>query len=253
MNSCGFVPVTFRHRLASIEKDIQKQTEERHERQKEFTKHLHELAARYNAVVASRIRRLSDEGIYINMDKIREQINRERMSSDKRRLPQTVLRKNVVNYAGQKLPRLKLELSFCSQDAQKVSRVDESTMKERQTRRQNKTSPVSKKTFRSVTSTVINIQRLTSRRHTVLSVVPIDLCRETNVPKVLSTEQTEKWTLERKHGNRTTGRQKSAYASLAGRNDAVKDAGSLDKVDGKVKLKRAVRKLGTMRHFQNIF
>lgn len=259
MNPLNSVVVAFRHQLASIQKDVQNQTEERLQRKEYFTRRLNDFATRYQAMVTSRIRRLSEEGICIDMDEIRDQIRREKAFSVKRDQQQTtgVTSKSVVYPTRRDAPQLTLELSFCSQNAKRAAALsvssDDVPKEDKRKRKSSKRSLTSRRTFRDVSSTVINIQRLSHRRHTVLSVVPINLSRETEVPSALNAEHPDKCTKDHKFAHTTTGRHKSAHASLARGHDSARDADSGTAVNGKAKLKRAVRKLGTMRHFQNAF
>ena len=258
MDYCGQTPVTFRHKLESITKDVQTRKEIRKQHSEEFNNRLNYLVSRYEAMLSARLRRLSDEGIYLDFEEIRSRAKRVKAEREKelyRVSDSNASERHYLMPKREPVPELKLELSFHSQSSKKATRFsissDDPPKDEPRRRKRSKGSPISKQKFRNFSSKVINIQRLTTRRHT-LSVVPINLSRDPLLPRILTTESIDN--LDKNNDSQLAkGRHKSANPRIP----PVRDNANLEdilqgSVDGKLKLKRAVRKLGTLRHFQKI-
>lgn len=255
----GFTPVTFRHKLASITQDVKEHSEKRQKRHEEFTKRLDELTARYQTVISSRIRRLSEDGVIVDIDDIRRRIRAEKTQCNNTGTSENCNNEQTrTNGPEQPAPRLQFELSFHAQvpksatETQQKCKPGVSSTKHQSKRRKRKASQPGNPNFQRLTTNVINIQRFTRQR-----MPSIEIHRQRSVSFTTDSEELNTGYNEQllKHSASSMlyrERGMSPYPpsvreqSLGGRSVWRNRSAS----DGTVKLRKAVRKLGTMRQFQ---
>lgn len=250
--------VTARQRIESISKELQTDMEDRQRRHEVFTKRLIHLAERHETLIASRIRRLSREGVILDIKDIREKIKtdkKERRDFGHERKSSVANNKNP----NESIPTLRLELSFHSQKTNEDIKVErEKTEKQLESpkprNRGDSSNPsrIAGKTcnFRRLSNKVINAQRFTSRRHTVLSVVPIDLAREATLHFDHNTDKAGKCFIHPACPFSCKDRQRSSDGIKLQEKTLVIDERTKSADYRNSRFRKAVRTLGVIRHIQ---
>lgn len=280
---------TFRSKLEEISLNLEKCKKERQRRHSEFTKRIDDAVERYDKLISGRLRRLSMEGITVNIDAVRshrreatfvattETNFNDSLDSNRRSLVQEVChdssktkvpaiqsdhnstcdQRNSHEAREQSVKfQLRLELSFDSKKQNSKIRSNEKGVHRNRSETSYSLLTADKKSSRQqklqrAFAKAVHLQPLAAlgRHHTVLSLVPIDIGEKSQLPDIIHCEKYWKG-----YGSTNGNAGKLTLPCLSPKSsaDPLTPRG-LHSLSGKQKVHRAMKKLQSVKKIESLY
>lgn len=280
---------TFRSKLEEISLNLEKCKKERQRRHSQFTKRIDDVVERYDKLISGRLRRLSMEGIVVDIDAVRSHRREatfaattdtnynDSLDSNRRNLVQEVShdsgktkvpaihsehnstcdQRNSHEAREQSVKfQLRLELSFDSKRQNSQIRSNENGVHQNRSGTSYSLFAADKKSsrqqkLRRAFAKAVQLQPLAAlgRHHTVLSLVPIDIGEKSQLPDIIHCEKYWKG-----YGSTNGNSGKVTLPCVSPKSSAEPPTPrGLHSLSGRQKVHRAMKKLQSVKRIENLY